>query len=155
VLAAASFAAGAAAAHGYVLKPYAWKQHRATYYNAATRYAPEVRAAVRAWNSSGVRFRWVPGPRRGSDVTIRIGHLPSRVPGATRTLFEAHSGRLLRATILLRPDNLRPGWPARAARYFATLAVVHELGHALGLGRRAGGDPALRGADPVAGAVGV
>jgi hypothetical protein len=107
VLAAVSFAVGVAPAHGYVLHPYAWERHHATYYNAAKRYAPEVRAAVRAWNSSGVRFRWVPGPRRGSDVTIGLGKLPVTVPGATRTLFEARSGRLLQATILLLLDRGR------------------------------------------------
>jgi hypothetical protein len=133
VLAAASFAAGAAPAHGYVLHPYAWKQHHATYYNAAKRYAPEVRAAVRAWNPSGARFRWVPGPRRGSDVTILIGNLPTNVPGLTHVIYDGRTGRLVRATVALRPDNLRLS-PPRVARYFATLAVVHELGHAMGLG---------------------
>jgi PKD repeat protein len=43
-------------------------------------------------------------------VTIRIGKLPVNVPGATRTLFEARSGRLVQATILLRPDLLHPDW---------------------------------------------
>lgn len=137
MLAAGAFAAGAAPAHGYALRPFAWDQHHATYYNAAKRYAPEVRAAVRAWNSSGVGFRWVPGPRRGSDVTIRIANLPEHNPGLTHVIYDGRTGRLLRATVALRPDNLRLS-PPRVGRYFATLAVVHELGHAMGLGHETG-----------------
>jgi len=86
-------------------------------YHNATAYAAEVRASARAINRAKTGVRLVP-TRSRREAAIRIGYLPVDCRGT-------HRGQAYRGEI-----SVARGCAPRAARH----AVLHELGHALGLG---------------------
>lgn len=117
-------------ADAYKLFPYKFAKRTVVYANTARMYDAEVEAAVRAWNRSGVRFRWKAGPRSRADVIIRIrrnlptaGQAPTHVVGRTVT----HGAVEVRAD-LRKLASSRP-----AKRALVMLVMVHELGHLMGL----------------------
>jgi hypothetical protein len=120
------------AAHvAFVRAPWRWPRRRITYFNAAPANKGAVRKAVRAWNRSGTRLRFVRTSRRKARVLIRYWPSPSCVPGGvTSTSYDQRTGRAVRAVVRIsRPDPLN----AACSRWALTLVTAHELGHALGL----------------------
>ena len=108
----------AAPAHAYELQvmPRLVSGHTVTYHNA-TAYRQALRASVRAINRADVGVRLLPTTSRAS-ADIRIGYLAIGCRGTRR-------GEAFRGSISIA----RRCGPS-AARH----AVLHELGHALGLG---------------------
>ena len=90
--------------------------HTVTYHNA-TAYRGPLRTAVSAINRAGAGVRLVPAAS-GSAANIRIGYLSIGCTGTQRG--QAYRGRL----------QIARGCGRDAARH----ALLHELGHALGLG---------------------
>ena len=115
---AAALLGAAPSAHAYELQvlPRLAAGPTVTYHNA-TSYRAAVRASVRAINRAGARVRLVPTASR-RDAHIRIAYLPADCRGT-------HRGEAYRGDI-----RVARGCGPRAARH----AVLHELGHALGLG---------------------
>ncbi|HEU0024059.1 MAG TPA: matrixin family metalloprotease, partial [Thermoleophilaceae bacterium] len=111
--------------------PWRWPTRRITYFNAARANAGAVRRAVRAWNRSGVRLRFVAVPRGRARVLIRYRPGGGCFPGgAAGTGFDRRTGRAVRSVVIVsQPD---PGQPA-CSRWALTMVVPHELGHVLGL----------------------
>ena len=130
---------GGQAHASYRRAPWRWPTRRLTYYNAARANAGAVRSAVRAWNKSGVRLRFVAGSRRRARIVIRYQRSPGCVPaGVTGTSYDRRTGRAVHAEVRISrpvPTDIA------CSRWALTLVTAHELGHALGLGPR---DPALR-----------
>jgi hypothetical protein len=66
----AGMAVAAPAGHAYKLAGKKWPTRTITYHSAAPQYDEALGAAVRAWNSSGVRIRFKPAPRRRAKLRI-------------------------------------------------------------------------------------
>jgi len=71
VLALISLLVAVPLAHGYVFKAALWPGGTVYYYNAAPDQAWAVQEAVRAWNTSGARVRFVPAAPGRAELTIR------------------------------------------------------------------------------------
>jgi hypothetical protein len=119
IVALCAVAVVAPAAHAYRLSGQRWPGRTITYYNA-TAYKDEVRAAVRAWNASGVRIRFKAAARTRAQVRIASG-------GRTGCFGFAQIGYAAgrRAKV-----QLGAGCPYVSSM---TGIVAHELGHILGL----------------------
>jgi hypothetical protein len=111
--------------------PFRWRGRRIPYYNAARANAAAVRRAVRAWNRSGVRVRFVATRRSRARLIIRYFNSSGCVPaGQTPVVWDPRSGRARRAEVLVS----RPVPRVTACSHWAiTLVTAHELGHVLGL----------------------
>lgn len=101
-----------------------WPQGRITYFDA-TPYKPQVAAAIRAWNTSGARVRFVAVPRRTARLIIKVGSGASFCQRGTASL-----GMNPRNQVLL---SLRTAGCAGRNPYTVTVLAAHELGHVLGL----------------------
>jgi hypothetical protein len=80
---------------------------------------PHVERAAKVWSSPGIRFVY----KRGSANRIHYGWLPSRKGGSTVIISNEGRVRWFDITISNKLN-----------RYDLDEVLVHELGHALGLG---------------------
>jgi hypothetical protein len=118
-------------ADAFVAEGHPWPGGVIRYYNAAPDQAWAVKRAVAAWNSSGAKVRFVAAPAARADV--RIEHFPrvSCTINAEATVGYSYHARVW----IFRRDDSSP----YCNRYFAALALAHELGHVLGLGHETRG----------------
>lgn len=118
-VAAACFAASPAA--GYKTGGKRWPGTSVRYYNASPQNAAAVQDAVRAWNASGVRVRFVPTTRKRAQIIIRTG--PRGCSGFAQIGSQGRFG-------------VQVG--SGCERRFMALIAAHELGHVLGLSHEMG-----------------
>jgi hypothetical protein len=102
-----------------------WPGGRIAYYNAATDQAWAVHQAVTAWNSSGARVRFYPTTRANAQLVIRPFPTSACLSHAQATV-----GYVRRAVVYVSRRNVRH---ATCTPFTAAAAIVHELGHVLGL----------------------
>jgi hypothetical protein len=110
--------------------PRKWPHGRITYVDRSK--DPEaVKLAVQAWNSSGLRIRFVKvrTARKARLVIQNTRRVPSGCGSGYGTLGYPGPGRKAHVSILHGTDADGQGcaWPGQ------TLVVAHELGHVLGL----------------------
>jgi PKD domain-containing protein/matrixin len=117
-------------AHAYKLYGFKFSQRTVTYYNAAGKYDAGVKAAVRAWNRSGVRLRWKAAPRSRADVTIEINR---RLASSGVAMFQPRNGRVHGGRIQVRNDLRTLGGTPGRRQAVITLVMAHEMGHLMGL----------------------
>ena len=99
---------------------------RITYFNGSSAKWP-VKQAVRAWNSSGARVRFVPAPRRRAQVLITNQKGPasdSFTSGFASVGYVYPGGGYVQLSRLEHP---------RRPHYTMAGVATHELGHVLGL----------------------
>ena len=119
-------------AQAYKLFPFRFAQRTVVYHNTAHKHDAAVKAAVRAWNRSGVRLRWKAGPRSRADVIIKIErNLPFGAAGQASS-GPVSGSRVRTGTIELLP-KLNNGSSRGERLMFATVVVAHEMGHLMGL----------------------
>ena len=102
----------------------AWPRGRVTYVDR-TRYPEAVRLAVRAWNSSGVRLRFVKA-KRARNAQLVIEH-EQGMPCAFGVASVGYAPRAYARVGGRDQDGDPCPWPEVA------LKTAHELGHVLGL----------------------
>jgi hypothetical protein len=140
-----------AGATAYVIGGKPWPRGVIRYYNAFPADAGVVRAAVRAWNTSGAHVHFVAVSRRAARVVIEHGGSRvlegyeegradlgwQRQPSAHHAVIRVNpvTGRLI-ITTKPQPEHV---WLARVdphhelASSVMTVVAAHELGHLLGL----------------------
>jgi hypothetical protein len=119
--AAAPFASAAAVIGGA-----RWPGSRTTYFNASEAKW-HVAQAVKAWNSSGARVRFVPVPRRRAQIVISDSPTPrsdNAMAGFATLGYVYPGGGYVKLSRLEHPQ--RPN-------YSMAGVATHELGHVLGL----------------------
>jgi hypothetical protein len=119
IVAAALWLAAAARADAYVLGGPRWHARTITYWDGGPNRAA-VKEAVRAWNRSGARVRFVPARRARADIWINRYRTPCR--GYAQI---GHDPTVRHAPLRLGRCIDGP---------IAAGVAVHELGHILGLG---------------------
>jgi hypothetical protein len=124
--------AGAPQAHAaFKLAGWQWRSGRITYYNAARRSRWAVRQAVRAWNASGAKVRFVAASRARARLLIRYHPARGCLPYAYAQPLYDSSRRVARAQVVIPRPHPRNSF---CSRWGHALVVTHELGHVLGLG---------------------
>ena len=97
-----------------------WPTTTITYYNEVPAYSWAVDTAAYAWNTSGVRVRFLKSSRREAKVLVGI-----------RWFKAAGDANVQRANG--RFTGARVGIQSGQDRYTMALVVAHEFGHVLGL----------------------
>jgi hypothetical protein len=97
-----------------------WPTTTITYYNEVPAYSWAVDTAAYAWNTSGVRVRFLKTSRRDAKVLVGI-----------RWFTAAGDANVQRANG--RFTGARVGIQSGQDRYTMALVVAHEFGHVLGL----------------------
>lgn len=108
-----------------------WRRGRIRYYNAAKENRLAVREAVKAWNTSGAKVRFVAVPRRRARLVIQYWPKSRGCVPLGYAVTGAPSARSApRAKVVIS----RP-YPEISAcsRWALELVTAHELGHVLGL----------------------
>lgn len=114
-----------APASAYVLEGKSWPKGRIPYYDASG-HRLQVLKAVRAWNNSGARVRFVPVPRARAKLLIRRSNECLTAFGSVgyqswgNQVVLPRWNRDCRGTPVLDPNAM-------------TRTAAHELGHVLGL----------------------
>jgi hypothetical protein len=125
-------AAGGAKAHtAFRLAGWYWRSGRITYYNAARRSGWAVEQAVKAWNRSGARVKFVAVRRSRARLLIRYHRSRACLPFAYAQPMYDPSRRVARAVVVIPRPHARNSF---CSRWGQALIVTHELGHVLGLG---------------------
>ncbi|HET9738915.1 MAG TPA: matrixin family metalloprotease [Solirubrobacteraceae bacterium] len=125
-------AAGGAQAHAaFKLAGWRWSRGRITYYNGAHRSGWSVHQAVKAWNRSGARVKFVAAGRSRARLVIRYHRARGCLPYAYAQPLYDGSGRVARAEVVIPRPHARNAF---CTRWGQALVVAHELGHVLGLG---------------------
>ena len=110
--------------------PRKWPKGRITYVDKS-RDRDAVKAAVKAWNTSGLRVRFVKvsSARKARLVIKNTRRVPAGCGTGFGTLGYPGPGRKATVSILhgSEADGQKCAWPGQ------TLVVAHELGHVLGL----------------------
>lgn len=102
-----------------------WPRGIVRYYNVAQDQGWAVTQAVRAWDDSGARVRFIAVPRQSAQLVI--------LDPANRIYCSegyASVGYVSRAEVVFFPAR---GVTHACNRYWAARVVAHELGHVLGL----------------------
>ncbi len=110
---------GASSASAYQLGGQRWPGRTVTYHTTSRVNAAAVQDAVKAWNTSGVRIKFVPSTRRRAQVIIR-----TRSQGCVGFAQIGHRGGF--------GMTLGTG----CERRYMALIAAHEFGHVLGLRAR-------------------
>ena len=126
-----------------------WSNRRIAYYNAARKSRWAVEQAVKAWNESGAKVKFVAVGRSRARLLIRYHRSRACLPYAyAQPLYDA-SGRVAYAEVVIPRPRERNAF---CTRWGQALVVAHELGHVLGLGhegrRCATMNPATTGLSP-------
>ncbi len=108
------------AAGAYRLEGGRWPTATITYYNEVPPYNWAVDTAAYAWNTSGVRIKFVKSSRR--DAKVLLGIRWFKALGEARV--QHVNGRIVSAKV---------GIESGQDRYTMALVIAHELGHVLGL----------------------
>jgi hypothetical protein len=125
-------AAGGAEAHAaFRLAGWHWGSGRITYYNAARGSRWAVDQAVKAWNRSGARVKFVAVRRSRARLLIRYHGSRGCLPFAYAQPVYDQSRRVARAQVVIPRPHSRDSF---CSRWGQALVVTHELGHVLGLG---------------------
>ncbi len=107
-------------------KDRAWKSRTVRYFAGdAKKYRKQIRQAVEAWNTSGVKFRWKPASRRDAKLDFVVTR---NVRGDGEAISDGRNG-----TIKLAPGLLTGAHSPQEANVKATALVAHEMGHIMGL----------------------
>jgi hypothetical protein len=123
--------AAAPPAHAsFKLADWRWRTGRIPYFNAARKSGKAVKQAVKAWNTSGARVKFVRASRSRAKLVIRY-HPTRRCLGfAYAQPYYDESRRVARAEVVIpRPRASNPF----CSHWGQVLVVAHELGHVLGL----------------------
>ena len=74
-------AAAAPASHAYNLGGKKWPTRTITYHSSAPQFGFAIKAAVQAWNTSGVRIRFRPAPKHRAKLLIGYSERSDGAPG--------------------------------------------------------------------------
>lgn len=125
-------AAGNPKAHtAFRLAGWHWRSGRITYHNAARRSRWAVEQAVKAWNDSGARVKFVAVRRSRARLVIRYHRSRACLPYAYAQPLYDQSLRVARAEVVIPRPHAGNSF---CSRWGQALVVTHELGHVLGLG---------------------